>query len=591
MPHSRKLRAGRFRRKLATKFDMSSQKERVLITSALPYINGVKHLGNLIGSMLPADVYARFKRLSGFDVLFICATDEHGTPAELAAAEAGMDVATYCKTQHVIQAEIYQKFQLSFDHFGRSSSQENAHLTQHFCDRLDRAGLIEERVIQQVYSLDDERFLPDRYIIGTCPHCGYDHARGDQCENCTRVLDPTDLINPRSAISGSTRLEVRSTRHLFLLQSKCESLIRNWIDKHTDWPILVRSIAHKWLDEGLRDRAITRDLTWGVPVNRPGFEGKVFYVWFDAPIEYLAATWEWANGDPAVRNWRSWWYEANDVYYVEFMAKDNIPFHTISFPCTIIGSEEPWKTVDYIKGFNWLTYYGSKFSTSQNRGIFTDKALIEFSADYYRYALLANAPESGDANFTWELFARTINKDLADVLGNFVNRCVRFGSSRFDGRVPAAQAWGDNERELWNTIEDLVNSYGANLDALNFRRAVGELRAIWAAGNDYLTKAAPWSHYRDNKAAAATAIAVAFNLIRLYGILSFPVIPETALKLLSIVGLTQADLRWPSPLRESDLTAIADERSFVDVGLLFEKISEERVAELVSRYGGAPPKG
>ena len=243
---------------------------KVLITSALPYINGIKHLGNLIGSMLSADLYARFMRATGHEVLFICATDEHGTPAEIAALEAGVPVAEYCAQQHEIQAQIYRDFQLSFDYFGRSSSPQNHELTNHFYHRLDDAGFIEERSIAQVYSVDDGRFLPDRYITGTCPHCGYANARGDQCENCTRLLEPTDLKDARSAISGSTNLEVRQTKHLFFKLPALADRVEEWIDSRRDWPLLVSSIAKAWLKEGLQDRGITRDLKWGVPVDRPG---------------------------------------------------------------------------------------------------------------------------------------------------------------------------------------------------------------------------------------------------------------------------------------------------------------------------------
>ena len=285
---------------------------RVLITSALPYINGIKHLGNLIGSMLSADVYARFMRATGNEVLFICATDEHGTPAEIAAHEAGLPVADYCAQQHRIQAEIYRDFALSFDYFGRSSSPQNHEFTTHFYHRLDDAGFIEERSIAQVYSIDDGRFLPDRYITGTCPHCDYPNARGDQCENCTRLLEPTDLIDARSGISGSRNLEVRQTRHLFLKLTKLADRVERWVDSRKDWPLLVSSIAKGWLKEGLQDRGITRDLRWGVPVDRPGFEGKVFYVWFDAPIEYIGATKEWADAAPG-RDWKSWWYDVDDM--------------------------------------------------------------------------------------------------------------------------------------------------------------------------------------------------------------------------------------------------------------------------------------
>ena len=264
---------------------------RHLITSAIPYINGIKHLGNLIGSQLPADLYARYLRARGHEVMFLCATDEHGTPAELAAAKAGKPVAEYCAEMHAVQARIADGFRLSFDHFGRSSSAENQALTQHFAGQLEASGLIREVSEQQVYSNADGRFLPDRYIEGTCPNCGYEKARGDQCENCTKQLEPTDLINPRSAVSGSTDLEMRETKHLYLRQSAMRDELDQWIDSKTDWPVLTTSIAKKWLHDGdgLQDRGITRDLDWGVPVKKgdadwPGMEGKVFYVWFDARL-------------------------------------------------------------------------------------------------------------------------------------------------------------------------------------------------------------------------------------------------------------------------------------------------------------------
>src|SRR3954462_15335136 len=293
---------------------MSTTNKRVLITSALPYINGVKHLGNLVGSMLTADVFARYQRARGVETLFVCATDEHGSTTELAAMEAGQDVVTFCAEQHAAQAVVCARFGLSWDHFGRSSNRPNHELTQHFARQLWKNGHLELRTTKQVYSKTDKRFLSDRYVIGTCPHCGYPSARGDQCENCTRVLDPADLIDPRSAVSGSTEIEIRGSKHLFLRQSLFAGKLRAWIEGKRDrWPLLVTSIALKWLDEGLQDRGITRDLEWGVPVNAfewgpnpegqtpdiEGLAGKVFYVWFDAPIEYIAATWEWADAKAA----------------------------------------------------------------------------------------------------------------------------------------------------------------------------------------------------------------------------------------------------------------------------------------------------
>ncbi len=408
---------------------------KFLITSALPYVNGVKHLGNLAGSLLPADIHARFRRQTGHEVLFLCGTDEHGTPSELAAQAAGVPVAEYCARQHALQADIYRRFGLSFDHFSRTSGVANRLLTQELFRHLDAAGHIEPRLIRQAYSATDRRFLPDRYVVGTCPHCGSPNARGDQCESCTRLLDPGDLASPRSAISGATDVEFRETRHLFLKLSGFEGQLRRWIETRRDWPPLVRSIATKWLDEGLKDRCITRDLTWGVPVPKPGFEDKVFYVWFDAPIGYIAAAIEWSAARPG-RDWRAWWQGGDGVHYVQFLAKDNVPFHTISFPATILGSGLPLKLPDIIKGFNWLTFEGGKFSTSGQRGIFTDTALTLLPADSWRWWLAANAPENADADFTVERFVDGVNKDLADTFGNLVNRCLAFAAARFDSTVP-----------------------------------------------------------------------------------------------------------------------------------------------------------
>ncbi|HLK25996.1 MAG TPA: class I tRNA ligase family protein, partial [Caulobacteraceae bacterium] len=301
---------------------------RVLITSALPGVNGVKHLGNVVGSLLPADVYARFERSRGNEVLSICGTDDHGTPAELAAAEAGLDVFTYCDQQHRIQYDLGIAFGLSWDFWGRTSSRQNGELVHHFAAALERNGLIEERVDKMVYSLTDKRFLPDRYVEGTCPVCGYRPARGDQCDNCGSLLDPVDLIEPYSVISGSKDLEVRDTRHLYQLHSKIAPAIRAWTDGQTGWSPLARSIAYKHLDEGLIDRGITRDLAWGFPVlkdglPRPGFEDKVYYVWFDDVIGYIGITREWADAEGV--DWERWWRldkGAENVRYVQFMGKD-----------------------------------------------------------------------------------------------------------------------------------------------------------------------------------------------------------------------------------------------------------------------------
>ncbi len=567
---------------------------RILITSALPYINGIKHLGNLVGSQLPSDAYARFMRARGHEVMFICATDEHGTPAELAAAKAGVPVAEFCEGMWQVQKDIADGFRLSFDYFGRSSSTRNRDLTQHLAGKLAENGLIEEVSEKQVYSNADGRYLPDRYIEGTCPNCGFENARGDQCENCTKQLDPTDLINPRSAISGSTDLEVRETKHLYLRQSAMRDDLDKWIDSQEGWPILTTSIAKKWLHDGdgLRDRGITRDLDWGVPVQYEGapwsgMEGKVFYVWFDAPIEYIAATAEWAdaNGlDDAA--WESWWRTdkgADDVHYVQFMGKDNVPFHTLSFPATLMGSGEDWKLVDFIKSYNWLTYEGGKFSTSQGRGIFMNQALEIMPSDYWRWWLLSNAPESSDSDFTWESFQGGVNKDLADVLGNFVSRVTKFCRSKFGEMVPEGGEYGAAEAAVTAEIAKRLKAYETHMEAIEIRKATVELRAIWVAGNEYLQAAAPWSVYKTDPDAAAAMVRFALNLIRLYAVLSSPFIPDAAGKILAAMNVTEAG--WPDDL-EAALSALPAGHTFEVPEVLFAKIADERREELEAQFAG-----
>ena len=563
--------------------------KRYLITSALPYINGMKHLGNLVGSMLPADVYARYLRQRGHDVLYICATDEHGTPAELAAQEAGLSVEDFCAAQHELQASIYAGFGLSFDYFGRSSSSQNRELTQHFGNRLADQGLIEERVVKQLYSRAEGRFLPDRYVVGTCPHCGYEAARGDQCENCTRLLDPTELIDPRSAVSGSRDLEVRDSNHLFFLQSRLAPRLREWIETRDGWPRLTTSIALKWLDEGLDDRGITRDLTWGVPVDRQGFENKVYYVWFDAPIEYIGATKEWAEAVPSGRDWKSWWYDATDVEYVQFMAKDNVPFHTIMFPAMIMGTDEHWKLADYIKGFNWLNYYGGKFSTSRRYGIFMDAALELLPADYWRYYLIANAPESDDTSFTWELFASQVNKDLADTLGNFVNRVLTFSNKRFGPEVPAGGTPGQPETDLSEQLVTLLAEYEENLEGKQFRKAAQSLRAMWSAANVYLELKSPWTQIRQDPEAAALSLRTAMHLIHLFGVISEPVIPAASRTIQGIFDIDEDRRRaWPTTDELRSLGWVVSGTRFEVPPVLFRKITDEDVTTWRERFGGPP---
>lgn len=560
---------------------------KILITSALPYVNGVPHLGHLVGCLLPSDVYARYMRMMGHEVLYVCGTDEHGTPSEVGAAKEGMDVADYCLKYHTRHKEAYDAFNLSFDYFGRTSSEQNREITYHIFEQLDKNGLIEEESIKQIFSIDDNRFLPDRYVTGTCPHCGYDKARGDQCENCTKVLDPTELINPRSTISGSTNLEVRETKHLFLNLPKLEKQLAEWVkSKEPFWPDVAYSIAQKWLKEGLRPRCITRDLKWGFPVPKKGFEDKVFYVWFDAPIGYLGITKQWADEKPGERNWKDWWLDAKDVYYVQFMGKDNVPFHSISFPATLLGTGENWTKVDYLKGMSYLTFEGGKFSKSEQRGVFAEDAVKEFPADYWRYWLISNAPEASDSSFTFDLFAGVVNKDLNGVLGNFVSRVMKMTASKIGAEVPAGGEMTEVEEKLIADLQEKADNYCKYMEGLEFKKAMNELRAIWVDGNNYISVTEPWTVIKTDPARAAAILRVCLNLIRIYALLSAPVMPETSAKILAKFGLNAADMPVLKGFNAAkEIEALQPGHKFEVGDALFERIAPEKTEELKAKYG------
>lgn len=560
---------------------------KILVTSALPYINGVPHLGHMVGCLLPSDVYARYMRMMGNEVLYVVGTDEHGTTSEVGALKAGMDVQAYCDMNHDRHYRTYKDFELSFDYFGRTSSEQNKEMTYHIFEQLDKNGFIEERTVKQIYSVDDKMFLADRYITGTCPYCGYDKARGDQCENCTKVLEPTDLIDARSTISGSKNLEVRETKHLFLNLPKIEPKLREWLkSKEAFWPEVAYSIAQKWIKEGLQPRCITRDLKWGFPVNKAGFEDKVFYVWFDAPIGYIGITKQWSDEKPEERNWKDWWYGAKDVRHVEFMGKDNVPYHSITFPATLLGTGEPWTQVDYLKGFSYLTYEGGKFSKSEQRGIFAEDAVKEFPADYWRYWLMSNVPESSDSSFSFDLFAGVVNKDLNGVLGNFVSRVLKMTASKIGNEVPAGGELTSVENELIANLQQHTDDYFKYMNELEFRKALNELRAIWVEGNNYISVSEPWTVIKTDAERAATILRVCINLIRIFAILSAPIMPDIAAKMLAKLHLDAKDMPTLKGFDVAkEITAVKAGQPFEVGDMLFERIAPEKVEELKQKYG------
>ncbi|MDO4423587.1 MAG: methionine--tRNA ligase [Pseudomonadota bacterium] len=545
--------------------------KKYLITSALPYVNGELHLGHLIGCYLPSDVYARFCRAMGRDVLFVCGADEHGTPAVVGAAKEGLPIIEYNNKYYEKHLRAVRDFNLSFDLYGRTHTEKQEKLIHELFSRLDEQGLIEERETIQPFSVDDNMFLADRQLVGTCPKCGFDGARGDQCDKCSATYEATELLNPRSTISGSDRIEMRPTKNLFFLASKIENRWKEWLAAHAPkWSKSAAAIARGWANEGLHDTSITRDLPWGIPVNKPGYENKVFYVWFDAPWGYVSIS-QAANED-----WATWWKNP-DAHYAQFMGKDNVKFHAVFFPEQQLAMNDNWKTVDMLKAMNFLNFEGGKFSKSQKRGIFLDSAIEEAPADAWRYALLASAPETDDTDFTIARFADIVNKDLNGMLGNFVSRVCKLTAKNFGTNVPAAGEW---DTELESQINEKLSELTSALDACEFRNAIAALRGLYAIGNEYMTKMEPWALVKSgDMAGAGDALNKCFQLIDLYARVSAPFIPGTAEKMQNVF-VTQNDLSWP----EKFVARIADGAEFVVPENLFNRIDDETVAKLTEKY-------
>ncbi len=545
--------------------------KKYLITSALPYVNNNLHIGHLIGCYLPSDVYARFCRAMGRDVLYVCGTDEHGTASEIGAHKENMPVEEYVEKYRKPQVQAVQDFNLSVDLYGRTHTKLHEKLIQKLFVRLQEQGMLEEKSSMQPYSIKEEKFLADRFVIGTCPKCGYENAYGNECDKCFANLEPAQLINPRSAVDPESPVEMRETKHMYFKTSAMQDILRKWIDSRIGWPKTALAIANKWLDEGLRDSPITRDLKWGISVNKPGYENKVFYVWFDAPWGYVSIS------QAANENWADWWHGGDDVHYAQFMGKDNVSFHSIFFPSQELAMNDNWKTVDMLKAMNFLNFEGAKVSKSTGNGIFLNDAITIAPADCWRYALLASAPETDDTDFTVSRFADIVNKDLNGMLGNFVSRVCKLTQKNFGNIVPAK---GDKNPELESQINEKLSALTAALDACEFRNAIAALRGLYAIGNEYMTKMEPWAMVKNGDMDGAGAVLnECMQMIDLFARVSAPVIPNAAEKMQNIFKPIH-DLSWPNVYEHR----INDGDEFVVPENLFNRIDDETVAMITEKY-------
>ena len=550
----------------------NNKKQKYLITSALPYVNGDLHLGHLVGCWLPSDIYARFCRARGRDVLYVCGADEHGTTSVVGAMQENMPIIEYTNKYYEKHLRAVRDFNLSFDLYGRTHTQLQETLIHDLFNRLDKMGLIEERETLQPFSVDDNMFLADRQLVGTCPKCGYENARGDQCDNCSATYDASELINPHSTISGSTNIEMRPTKNLFFLASRVQDTWHEWLKSHAPkWSKTASAIARGWANDELRDTSITRDLVWGIPVNKPGYENKVFYVWFDAPWGYVSIS------QAATDDWASWW-KNDDCHYAQFMGKDNVKFHAVFFPEQQLAMNDNWKTVDMLKSMNFLNFEGGKFSKSAHRGIFLEDAISIAPADAWRYALIASAPETDDTDFTFARFADTINKDLNGMLGNFVSRVCKLTNKNFGDIVPNA---GARDVTLESQINEKLRELTDALDACEFRAAIVALRSLYAIGNEYMTIHEPWTLVKNGDMDAAGAVLnQCFQLIDLYARVSAPFIPDAAEKMRAVFIDSNLDLSWPNEYAPR----ITNGAKFVVPENLFSRIDDETVAKLAEQY-------
>ena len=554
--------------------------KRTLITSALPYANGPVHIGHFAGVYLPADIYARYLRLCGRDVLFVGGSDEHGVPITLRAKKEGVTPQDIVDRYHALIKDTFERFGVSFDIYSRTSSEVHHRMASDFFRTLYDKGVFIEKESDQYYDEEAGQFLADRYITGTCPHCGNEHAYGDQCERCGTSLSPTELINPRSAISGSAPV-MRRTKHWYLPLDQYEPFLRQWIlEEHKEWKPNVYGQCKSWLDMGLQPRAVSRDLDWGIPVPVEGAEGKVLYVWFDAPIGYISNTKELCDAQPErYGSWETWWKDP-ETRMLHFIGKDNIVFHCIVFP-TMLRAEGSFILPDNVPANEFLNLEGDKISTSQNRAVWLNEYLDEFPGkqDVLRYVLTANAPETKDNDFTWKDFQARNNNELVAIFGNFVNRALVLTGKYFDGVVPECGEMDDYDRATLHEFESVKAELVRLLDTFHFRDAQREAMNLARIGNKYLADTEPWKRFATDPARVQTILHVALQITANLSIAFDPFLPFTTEKLRHMLAI-DAPFAWD---RLGDFRLLTAGHKLGKAELLFEKIDDEVIERQVQK--------
>ncbi len=552
-----------------------------LVTSALPYVNNIPHLGNLI-QVLSADVFARFCRQRGYETLYVCGSDEYGTATETRAREEGVTPRELCDRNHAVHRDIYRWFTIDFDHYGRTSTEYQTTIVQSIFTDVYNAGYITKRSIKQLYSEKSDMFLADRYVKGECPYCHYDDARGDQCENCGKLLDPELLINPVSIMDNS-RPVLKETTHLYIDLPKILPLLQEWMSEASDrgrWARNAIQMTQAWIRDGLKERAITRDLKWGIPVPLEGFEDKVFYVWFDAPIGYISISAEHAANSGDGESWKSWWQNPDEVELFQFIGKDNIPFHTVIFPSSLLASGTRWTMLHHMSSSEYMNYESGKFSKSKGVGVFGNDAQdTGIPADVWRFYIFYNRPETSDFAFTWKDFQEKTNKELIGNLANLVNRTLSFSLRFFDGQIDRPREDDEFSASFWAEVRKLQAEITEHLEWAQLRDAFRKIFALSSYGNKVFQESEPWKLKESDPDKARIVLSNLAFLVRDLSVMIRPFIPETADRIASFLGWESRD--WDCL---GDLSA---DISIAKAEILFKQLDDSLIDSLRERFAGS----
>ncbi|XP_071400643.1 methionine--tRNA ligase, cytoplasmic isoform X2 [Centroberyx affinis] len=564
-------------------------KRNILLTSALPYVNNVPHLGNIIGCVLSADVFSRYGRLRDWNLLFVCGTDEYGTATENKAREEGLTPQQICDKYHAIHSSIYKWFQIDFDFFGRTTTEKQTEIAQNIFWRLHERGFLMEDTVEQLRCESCQHFLADRFVEGICPHCSYPEARGDQCDKCGRLINAVELREPQCKVCRRTPV-IRSSKHLFLDLPKLEAQLEQWLEKSTgagDWTTNAKQITRSWLRDGLKPRCITRDLKWGTPVPHPDFGEKVFYVWFDAPIGYLSITANYTD------QWEKWWKNPQQVELYNFMAKDNVPFHSVVFPCSLLGAQDNYTLVNHLVATEYLNYEDTKFSKSRGVGVFGDMAKdTGIPSDVWRFYLLYMRPEGQDSAFSWADMALKNNSELLNNLGNFINRAGMFVSKFFEGCVPVMELQQEDKRLLAQVGWEL-RQYIQLLDKVKIRDALKHILNISRHGNQYIQVNEPWKKIKGGDAEryrAGTVTGVSVNIACLLSVMLSPYMPTVSQTIRDQLNAPHSCITIMLQGAGAFVCSLNAGHRIGTVSPLFQKLEADQIEALKKKFGGQQPE-